>query len=59
MPLYEWKCKKCEQVEVLVVKIDEYDIPPTTECKCEDEGDWERFLSQAPAFSGPRGKGNW
>lgn len=36
MPMYEWKCKKCEKITNTIVPVAQYQVPPekcdTAEC---------------------------
>lgn len=36
MPMYEWKCRKCEKVTDVIRPISEHDIPPE---KCDTCGE--------------------
>lgn len=69
MPLYDWKCEKCNQEVAVIRATAEYENTPTPE---EVPGDgglcvhvWKRFLKAAPAASkswlwdAKGGKGRW
>jgi putative FmdB family regulatory protein len=54
MPLYEYKCEKCEKVTERLISNISY-RPPTTECKhCKDEA---KLISSVPSDPQFKGKG--
>lgn len=49
---YQWVCNQTNRVVEVSRSIEDRDLPP------EEEGEWERIYT-APAFIGPKNKGNW
>ena len=67
MPMYTYKCDKCQKELDVLRRISESDLPPQDyemdkeEASCPHE--WKRFMNSTPAVAkgwnwGP-GKGNW
>lgn len=44
MPMYEWKCRKCEASVEVFNKMADSGVPPEKPCECGSE-DWEKQLS--------------
>lgn len=54
MPMYDYKCQKCEIVEQRIVKFSDAD---SQKCKCEEEADMVRVMQPNPINF--MLKGNW
>ena len=65
MPIYVWKCKKCEEEVEIIRPISQYDdIPKVEEKECSEECDheWRKVLGtfRKVHAQGYRGrKGSW
>jgi hypothetical protein len=67
MPLYNWKCSKCDTTAEVLRSFDDYQVPPGLEDDRLEDSDcdheWERRIgSDIQVQRGPNwggGKGNW
>jgi hypothetical protein len=67
VPTYRWIDKVTEKTVDVERKISEYEMTPDKPEALEAgfdieefaEADWERVISEAPAFTGDKGKGYW
>jgi len=62
MPLYNWKCEKCDKREDTVETVDERDKPPATSDTDTCEHEWTRLVGAPKMVKGTSwgpGKGHW
>ena len=57
MPIFEYKCDKCEEIKDKLVSRADADENKTFECECDSKGTLTRHT--APCAASLRFKGNW